>query len=221
MRPPRTEEELVERALALAGLTLGEVAAGRSLRVPTEARRAKGFAGQLLEAVLGASAGSRAEPDFPALGVELKSVPVDLRGRPREGTFVCAAPLDAGALGAWEESWVRRKLARVLWVPLVRGETLSDTMIGAAGLWTPDERESAALREDYAELLSLLASGELGRIDGRLGRVLQLRPKASDGAARTWAVDEDGRPVQDTPRGFYLRPAFTAAVLSRLHAPPC
>lgn len=216
VRPPVDEAELMARAVDLSGFTLGELAARRSLRVPTESRRAKGFAGQLVESLLGATAGSRAEPDFPGLGVELKTVPIDEHVRPREGTFVCTAPLDPVALGPWERSWVRRKLARVLWVPLVRAEVLADTLVGAPLLWSPDEDEQRAMRTDYDELLDLLASGEVARIDGRFGQVLQLRPKGADAGDLAWAVDVDGERVMDTARGFYLRPAFTGGVLARL-----
>ena len=218
IRPPADEGELLARAVDLSGFTLDELAARRRLRVPAESRRAKGFAGQLLESMLGATAGSRAEPDFPGLGVELKTVPIDAAGRPLESTYVCVAPLDPVALGPWERAWVRRKLRRVLWLPLVRAERLGDAMVGSPLLWSPDEVEDAALRADYDELLDLLASGEVARIDGRFGRVLQLRPKGADAEDRTWALDEDGDLVRDTARGFYLRPAFTGGVLARLSA---
>lgn len=213
--PPRDEAELAERARALAGQTLAEVAATVGMPVPPDLRRAKGWPGRVLEVALGATAGSRAEPDFPHLHVELKSLPVDARGRPAEGTYVCTAPLDPGALGSWETSWVRDKLRRVLWIPLVGGGPPGDRVVGSPFFWTPDEAEEASLRADWEELAALVALGHLWQIDGRRGKVLQLRPKAADGSSTVLALDEDGEWVRDTPRGFYLRPSFTGAVLAR------
>lgn len=211
--PPRTEHELFARAEALSGETLVEVARRHHVAVPSDPRRSKGWGGRLLEIALGATASSRAEPDFPHLGVEMKSVPVDVRGRPAESTYVCTAPLDPGALGTWATSWVRHKLARVLWVPLVpQGE---DRVIGCPVLWSPSPEEEAQLRADWEEIAAKVALGELWALDGRVGQVLQVRPKGADGSETVWAMDDDGDWVRDTPRGFYLRPAFTGVIFAR------
>src|SRR6185295_12263284 len=74
-----------------------------------------------VERALGATAGSRALPDFPELGIELKTLPVDASGAPLESTFVCTIPLTEIGDVEWADSRVRRKLVRVLWVP-VEGE---------------------------------------------------------------------------------------------------
>ena len=75
----------------------------------------------LLELYLGAMAGSKPEQDFPELGIELKTIPVDAAGKPLETTFVCVAPLTGNSGVTRASSHVRHKLARVLWIP-VEGE---------------------------------------------------------------------------------------------------
>jgi len=91
--PPDSTAELLHRAHALAGLTLTELADELRQSLPVDLRRDKGTVGQLIELALGASAGSRAEPDFPHLAVELKTLPVDRNGKPLESTYVCVAPM--------------------------------------------------------------------------------------------------------------------------------
>ena len=61
--PPKDEAQLLQRAQAIAGLTLGEVAERYNIAIPKNLNKEKGWAGLLLEHVLGASAGSR--PIFP------------------------------------------------------------------------------------------------------------------------------------------------------------
>lgn len=220
--PPRSEEELLERARDLAGMPLGLLARQRRIVVPADLRRAKGWIGMLLEQALGATASSRALPDFPDLGIELKSIPVDPRGKPRESTYVCTAPLDGSMPRAWPQSWVCKKLARVLWVPILTptGSAPGDRVVGSAVLWTPDEEESAVLARDYRELTELIDMGEHWQLDARRGQALQLRPKGAHGEDWVWALDADGEWVQTTPQGFYLRAGFTAGVLAkRLHLP--
>ena len=86
--PPQTQAQLLMQAQRLAGYSLGELAALAGLPVPQDLKRDKGWIGVLLEVWLGASAGSKPEQDFAALGVELKTIPIDSRGRPLETTFV-------------------------------------------------------------------------------------------------------------------------------------
>lgn len=216
---PATESELLERATALAGLTLQRLAEQLRVPVPADLRRHKGWTGQLVERALGADAASLAEPDFRHLGIEMKTLPVDHRGQPCESTYVCTVPLEA--VGEhWESCWVRRKLARVLWIP-VQGErhiAINSRRIGMPLLWSPTAREQATLRRDWEELTDMVAMGRIEEITARYGEVLQIRPKAADSRARRGAIGPDGRPIRVNPRGFYLRPAFTAAILARHYA---
>jgi len=214
--PPRSEPELLARARELAGLTLGEVAAGLGEAAPADARRAKGWAGALLERALGADARSMPEPDFTGLGIELKTVPITRHGRPRESTYVCTVPLEQLHGVSWETSLVRRKLARVLWVPVLvePGLALAGRRLGTPLLWSPDGRQQAQLQADWNELMDLLALGQADRLHGALGEVLQVRPKAADGRARRGGFDAEGRPVETLPRGFYLRSGFTAGIIA-------
>jgi DNA mismatch repair protein MutH len=218
--PPRSEAELLARSRDVAGLTLGELAARLGREVPTETRRGKGFAGQLVEAALGATAGSLPEPDFQLIGVELKTVPVGAGGRPVESTYVCTLPLEHDRPPDWEHSNVRRKLARVLWLPVEAdpGQPLALRRVGSAVAWSPSADEEQALRADWEEFTDLVVSGRVAEITAHQGTCLQVRPKAADSRARRWGVDERGERMRTLPRGFYLRAAFTAALLARLYA---
>lgn len=217
---PRTEAELFQRARALAGRTLGSIAAEHGSVPPVELVKAKGWAGQLLERALGASAASRAEPDFQHLGVELKSLPVDARGRPRESTFVCTIALSEIGDVEWESSRVWRKLRRVLWLPIEADRRLlpAERRVGEPLLWSPSAEEESALRFDWEELSGLMGRGAVEAITGHLGKWLQVRPKAANGQARRRALDADGVGFATLPRGFYLRAAFTARLLASHYA---
>ncbi|MGL4726612.1 MAG: DNA mismatch repair endonuclease MutH [Scandinavium sp.] len=214
--PPLSEAQLLSQAQQLAGFSLGELATMAKLPIPPDLKRDKGWIGVLLEIWLGASAGSKPEQDFAALGVELKTIPVDSNGRPLETTFVCVAPLTGNSGVTWETSHVRHKLKRVLWVP-VEGERsipLADRRVGAPLLWSPNEEEEHQLRMDWEELMDLIVLGQVERITARHGEVLQLRPKAANSKARTEAVGLHGEPILTLPRGFYLKKNFTAALLA-------
>lgn len=220
MSIPSSEQELLERCYQLAGLTLAEVAHMHHIELPLDLRREKGIVGQLLEVALGASAGSKAEPDFPHLHIEMKTIPVDEQGRPLESTYVCVAPMTGFAVERFEDSWVCQKLSKVLWVPVLasRHIALRERVIGRAFLWQPTLEEFDTLRQDWEELMELLRLGKLSQIKGQHGVALQLRPKGANSQARTNALDEEGATVQALPRGFYLKTSFTTLLLQRAFA---
>ncbi len=220
--PPRDETELLARARAWAGATVGELAAANGRPVPRDLRHHKGWLGELVESALGASAGSRPLPDFAELGIELKTIPIADDGRPRESTHVCTVALGDLIGQHWQTSTVRLKLSRVLWMPVeARGNLpLAERRLGLALLWSPTAAQECVLRADWEEHMELLTTGRFDQLDARLGIYLQIRPKAANGHALTAAGDSSGAPAVTLPRGFYLRPSFTHALLSAGSATP-
>jgi DNA mismatch repair protein MutH len=217
--PPATEKEVLERAQALAGLTVGQIAAGLGRAVPQDLRRAKGWVGELLERALGATSGSQAAPDFPALGVEMKTLPLRVDGYPKESTYVCTVPLTE-VNACWETSWVRNKLSRVLWLPVeaASGVPVSERRVGLALLWSPTGREESVLRADWEELMDMVCLGHLEDITAHHGVYLQIRPKAANSRALRSGIGASGEQILTLPRGFYLRSSFTAAILAQYRA---
>ncbi|MFS2225454.1 DNA mismatch repair endonuclease MutH [Pantoea sp. B65] len=215
--PPEDEAALLARAQALAGYTLAELALKAQLPMPADLKRDKGWVGTLLEIHLGASAGSKPEQDFAAIGIELKTIPVDSLGRPLETTFVCVAPLTGNSGVTWQTSHVRHKLARVLWIPVEgdRAIPLAARRVGAPLLWSPDAAEEQQLQRDWEELMDMIVLGQVERITARHGEVLQIRPKAANSKALTEGIGENGQPIMTLPRGFYLKKTFTGPLLAR------
>tara|TARA_B100001750_G_C15361432_1_gene522430 strand:- start:169 stop:846 length:678 start_codon:yes stop_codon:yes gene_type:complete len=212
--PPLTEDALLDRAHLVAGHTIGELAERAAIAVPREMRRAKGLAGQLLERYLGADAGSRAEPDFTALRIELKTLPVH-EGKPKESTFVSSIELDALADTDFEDSPVWHKLRRILWMPVEADPSVPLPLrhFGSPILWSPSPSERRVLQDDYERVATLVLAGRIDELDGHLGDALQVRPKAAHGGVRERAPEGLGGYQWTGPRGFYLRPTFTAAIL--------
>jgi DNA mismatch repair protein MutH len=200
---------LLARARALSGL-------------PIEAGglHGKGKAGERVERALGATGGSTATWDFPGLQVELKTIPVDGRtGTPRESTFVCAVSLADAERAEWVTSWARAKLSRVLWMPLE--VSADDTRrVGQPLLWSPTPEQDQVLAGDFEEIMGRVGMGDVEGISARVGRWLQLRPKAAHGRVRTIVAGAEGELVSTVPRGFYLRASFTGAILKDPAAMP-
>ncbi|MCK5498576.1 MAG: DNA mismatch repair endonuclease MutH, partial [Gammaproteobacteria bacterium] len=163
---------------------------------------------------LGATASSLPEPDFQHIGVELKTLPLNKNGTPKESTYVCAINLTR-IESQWEESLVKRKLSRVLWLPIEADPDipLAARRIGSAILWSPDEEQEATLRRDWEELMDMIATGELEQITAHQGQYLQVRPKAANTKALRNGINDEGEEILTLPRGFYLRTSFTRQIL--------
>jgi len=214
---PHNEAELLERAYMLAGLSLGDLAQKIGVKVPENLNKEKGWIGLLLEQALGASAGSRPEPDFPQLGIELKSLPINQFGKPLETTFVCVAPLTGLTGITWQTSHIKNKMARVLWVPVIseRSIPIAQRIIGTPFIWSPSEEEEQLLAQDWQELTDMIVLGEVENIHGKHGQILQLRPKAANSKALTNAYNKHGQPFKTLPRGFYLKIGFTHNLIKK------
>ena len=214
---PKTTEELLSRAQAIAGLSFGELATQLSIPVPPDLKRDKGWVGMLLETALGATAGSKAEQDFHHLGIELKTIPINAQGYPLETTFVSLAPLIQNSGVNWQNSHVRHKLSRVLWIPIEgsRSIPLAERRIGTPILWQPSEQQERQLQRDWEELMDYIVLGQLDKINARLGEVLQLRPKGANSKSLTKGIGKHGEIIDTLPLGFYLRKAFTHEILQQ------
>jgi len=212
---PSDEQQLLLRAQSLAGLTLSQLADDLKVTVPDSLKNNKGWIGNLLELALGATAGSKPQQDFPELGIELKSIPIDCRGKPLETTYVCITPLMGIGGLTWQQSNIFNKLRKVLWIPILseRSLAISERQIGSPFIWQPSADQLQLMQQDWEEIMELIALGKISSINGKIGQVLQLRPKGANSKALTSAIGIDGAPIMTLPRGFYLKIPFTHQIL--------
>ena len=200
---------------SIAGKTLAEVAAGFELTVPENLFHNKGWVGQLIETALGVKNNSRPEPDFPDLGIELKTLPIKNNGQPKESTYICIAPLTKLANLNFHDSVVAHKLAHVLWIPIQADKKipLGLRRVGQGIFWKPSPKQLQVLINDFQEITDKIALGRVEEITAHQGDALQLRPKAASSKALTEAIGANGEKIMTLPRGFYLRPSFTQSIL--------
>lgn len=217
---PTSTRELLALCENIAGHTLQELAQLAGIKMAKDLRTNKGWVGQLIEWHLGATAGSKPEQDFKHLGIELKTIPIDQFGKVLETTFVCSTPI-LNTMGlTWENSNIRNKLSKVLWVP-VQGERsipLAERVVGCGFLWSASEQQEQLLKADWHELMEKISLGQIESISARDGEVLQLRPKAANGRVLTDAYGQDGQLIKVRPRGFYLKKALTQSIINQKFA---
>lgn len=212
--PPATQDELLERAQALAGRTIGDLGNQAHESIPKTLHQAKGWVGQLIEKLLGATAGSLDQPDFMHLGIELKTLPISPFGLPRESTYICTAPIPPQDK-SWLSSRVYRKMAKILWIPIESSneKPLLQQRVGAPILWEPSPQIHKQLQLDWEELTELMLLGRFNELNARHGQFLQIRPKAANAKTFIQVLDNEGQMISLVPKGFYLRTILTKLIL--------
>ncbi len=216
--PSETEADLMARCRAIEGYSFGQLAQKLQIAIPQQAVQRKGWIGSAVEKALGTTAGNLSLPDFVALGIELKTLPIHSNGKPAESTFVTSIPLLTVSNQTWETSQCWAKLRRVLWVLIEAdpGVPFAHRRIGKGVLWSPTVLEQKMLKQDWLELTMLIIQGKFDELDARMGLYLQVRPKAANGRSLCYGLNEFGQKILTLPRGFYLRSTFTSgSILSK------
>jgi DNA mismatch repair protein MutH len=209
-----TLNDLINKSNELIGLTAHDIAICLNKSLPTNLTYAKGWMGQAIEKLLGTTAGSKPLPDFVELGIELKTLPVTLKGEPKESTYICIAPIPNPDL-YWEESLVCLKTAHILWVPILSDPSLplSKHRVLTPIFWKPSALIQKTLKQDWEELSDHLNLGHLDKLTAHQGQYLQIRPKAAHSRILVNTVDQDANVQKTVPKGFYFRRAFTLQLL--------
>ncbi len=198
---PKDIQELLKRADFITGMTVKELAEKLGAPIPSSPLYAKGFIGQIVEVALGADAGSHPMQDFPELDIELKTIPINYSGLPKETTHVCLLHQKIGQ--TFENSNFWNKIKRVLWVP-VEGNVdvpLQNRHIGQGFLWEIDEKQKENLKSDWQEIMDALSEGNKPSEISRLGKFMQIRPSGKQGNEKIYS--------------YYLRKNFTQDILKR------
>jgi len=213
--PPQSETQLMQRANDIAGASLGELAKDLDIVIPKKLHNEKGWIGRLLELVLGATAGNKAKPDFESIGVELKTIPLNDKRRPKESTFVCTVPQQFAL--TWHQSQVWKKLKRVLWIPIEAKKMLplAQRRIAHPVLWSPNAKQEKILCQDWEEISEMLSLGQYAHLTAKHGTFLQCRPKAAHSRIVRKDVNQQGKLQFIVPRGFYLRTCFTGEIIQQ------
>lgn len=216
--PLVSDAMLLARCQQIAGLSFLQLAERVGLAVPSLPAQRKGFIGLCIERALGATAGSKPTPDFPELGIELKTIPVGKERKALESTFVCSISFEQIAKESFETSLCYKKLRRVLWLP-IEGDTdipYAERRLGLGFLWSMDVEEQRIVQQDWQELSDYIRYGEFDNISAHLGEYLQIRPKAANSQKHKNAINTEGESIRTLPLGFYLRPVFTNRILAQV-----
>ncbi|MCI4326223.1 MAG: DNA mismatch repair protein MutH [Thermoplasmata archaeon] len=215
MNSVETFEELTHRLNQIVGVPFGELGGALGVLWRGTATQNKGWAGNLVDRLIGSDAGNLPEPDLTKLGIEVKTIPIGIGPKVLQPTKVTM--LNYGDLYGteWWESDPFHKLRSVLFVPIVKFETErpDEWFIRHPFLWLPSFSILSKFKQDYDSVRTLVRSGEFERISSAKppngqGVCLHPKPAAKNSAARRkYKVGDEV--VSLPPRAWMLRESFT------------
>ena len=138
-----TEDELMTIAESLNGRTFEDInpmAAIQISQLPPSQRR--GMAGTFIEGVFGITTNSSPEPDFPHIGIELKTVPFKIRDDdyivPKERCVLSKINYTELLTSTFGDSHLYHKIRRVLVMPYLHNDDFTQNRILHPFLWEAD-----------------------------------------------------------------------------------
>ena len=215
----KSEAELLAHARTLAGHTAGELAEvlGRTKFNESEKAVGKTGVGVLAELYLGRAQNSSEDPDIGELSVEVKTLPMERRGKRRdwavkEPTSLTMIQYDVVDKEAWAQAYVRGKLERILWIPYEHDyDDKRKHRFREPFLWSPDPEDLPAFEKDYNAVRKVINQGRAHELSETLSLILAARRKGESGEDRS----QPHSALRAPSRAWALKTGYTGTILEK------
>lgn len=189
LAPTLPREDAVRALQALVGTDLRALAERYGVVVWTHGRLNKGWAGQTLERHLGLAANNEHAPDFGDW--ELKVVPL-MRGpdgQLRVKETMAITMFDAGIVSTrFEDSPLYQKLrSLVLVARIYEGRAETRSIVWGVDMFDLGPDLTRLIKDDYRRVQDTVRIYGLDSVTGRLGHLVQPRPKGAGHGSTTRA----------------------------------
>jgi DNA mismatch repair endonuclease MutH len=212
-------DEILRRAEELEGKHLGEIPGAKF--TASDPRRGRQEVGHAIEAWFGIPPNPTRGPDFPAAGIELKSVPVERKPtgyRIKERTVVSLIDYVQFGLETWATASVRSKL-NILFVFFehIVGGSKADFPVHSSVLWSLEGEVEAQVKRDWEAVHTKVLAGLAHELTETDGLILGPCTKGADSSVLRRQPFSDTRAKS---RAFALKPSFTKGLFVEPDARP-
>jgi DNA mismatch repair protein MutH len=198
----------------IQGIPFRELAETLGYDITKDPKSMKSAAGDIAEMVAGKKPDSLPQADLTQFDIEVKTVPLDLLGYPRENTKITAVNYSSLLTEEWAMSHVYEKVRVVLFVPIVKEDTRrpDSWYVRSPFIWMPSHDQLAVIREDWETIQGMVQSG--GQLTAKVGQYL-IANTSGQGKGRDDRTYQlaDGRTIPVKTRAFFLRKTSVAEIL--------
>lgn len=213
----KSQHELLAHALTLNGSTSRAlaVAIGAAEFNSSAIATGKTGVGALVEEFFGKPPDNLSQPDFPELGIEMKTLPMKMSGASwtvKEPTSITQIDYFRLLDEAWPDASVREKISHILWVPYEHN-TYDKRLaqFRRAFLWQPPETDWPLFGVDYDRVRAEVDAGRAHLLSESMCRFLAPRRKGAKGSTRKQPRSD----ILAKTRAWAFKPPYTRPILER------
>ncbi|QJC37502.1 hypothetical protein GJU02_02060 [Enterobacteriaceae endosymbiont of Donacia thalassina] len=212
------ENILFLRAKLITGYYIIDIIRWLNYKISDNFKKDKGIIGKLIEFYLiGKKNNNFLNQDIPYLGIEIKTITINIKNKIINDIFICSFPLVNKNVVLFYKSNLYNKLSKILWIPIIIKNINTPILmrkIGKPFFWTPSIDEKIKLNYDWNNLMKLLILGEITNINSYNGFILLVKNK---GIKRqlTKTINSMGEIISIIPKSFYLKKKFLNSLIKR------
>ncbi|QJC35036.1 MutH/Sau3AI family endonuclease [Enterobacteriaceae endosymbiont of Donacia piscatrix] len=205
------ENILFLRAKLITGYYIIDLIKWLNYPVNNNSIKDKGIIGKLIEYYLtGEKKNNKLNQDIPYLGIEIKTITINLKKKVLNDCFICSFPLLIKNNLSFYKKKLNKKISKILWVPIITNNIntyVFNKQIGDPFFWKPSFNDKVKLNNDWNNLIKLLIIGQLKKINYYNGDILLVKNKNSK-KKLTRTIDQNGKFLYIYPKAFYIKKKY-------------
>ncbi|QJC35461.1 hypothetical protein GJT97_02025 [Enterobacteriaceae endosymbiont of Donacia proxima] len=171
----------------------------------------KGIIGKLIEYYLiGKKQNNKLNQDIPHLGIEIKTITINLKNKVLNDCFICSFPLIIKHNLSFYKKKLYKKISKILWIPIITNNintSIFNKKIGDPFFWEPSFKDKVKLNNDWNNLIKLLIIGQLKKINFYKGNILLIKNKGNK-KQLTRTINQNGKFLYILPKSFYFKKKY-------------
>ncbi|QJC37911.1 hypothetical protein GJU03_02050 [Enterobacteriaceae endosymbiont of Donacia bicoloricornis] len=188
-------------------------------KISNNSKNDKGLIGKLIEFYLiGKKHNHKSNQDIPYLGIEIKTITINLNNKIINDIFICSLPLVNKNVLCFYKSKLYNKLSKILWIPIIRDINIPffKRKIGKPFFWVPTINDKIKLNYDWNNLIKLLILGKIKNINSYNGYILSIKNKGNK-KSFTKTINHLGKIISIFPKALYFKKKFLNSLLRNNH----
>ncbi|QJC36272.1 hypothetical protein GJT99_02035 [Enterobacteriaceae endosymbiont of Donacia cincticornis] len=205
------ENILFLRAKLITGYHIIDIIKWLNYPINNNSIKDKGLIGKLVEYYLiGEKQNNKLNQDIPYLGIEIKTITINLKNKILNDSFICSFPLLIKNNLSFYKKKLYEKISKILWIPIITKSVnthIFKKKIGNPFFWEPSTKDKIKLDNDWNNLIKLLIIGQLQNINYYNGYILLVKNK-SNTKQLTKTINKNGKILYISPKAFYFKKKY-------------
>ncbi|QJC33869.1 hypothetical protein GJT93_02055 [Enterobacteriaceae endosymbiont of Donacia provostii] len=202
---------LLLRAQSISGYQIINIIKWLNYPINNNSIKDKGIIGKIIEYYLiGKKPENKLNQDIPYLGIEIKTLTMNLKNKILNDCFICSFPLLIKKKLFFYKKKLNNKISKILWIPIIVPNIktpLLQRYIGNPVFWIPSTKDKIKINNDLNNLIQLLILGRIEKLNYYSGHVLLIKDKSKKKQS-TKTINKNGKFLYVSPKAFYIKKKF-------------